>query len=119
MNVKQYEDAEFSLCEAYPLHEHIKKLIEETDELKAAANDFYREDLHRLVAETDPRAVHLLEEMVDVEIVIGHIRHLLADVNPALGQSYGWMREYKLSRQMIRLLTKDETFGSTKCRVES
>lgn len=107
------------IASSYTIVQHLEKVIEESQELIAAIESI---QICRCQSETEEmsnKITHLLEEIVDVQIVIDHTIKSMTDLNKSIPEIVKWMHEYKTARQMVRLLIKDESFGSQKCRAES
>lgn len=107
------------IASSYTLVQHLEKIIEESQELIAAIESI---QICRCQSETEKmnnKITHLLEEIVDVQIVIDHAIKSMTERNKSVPEIVKWMHEYKTARQMVRLLINDESFGSTKCQAES
>ena len=102
------------ITEKYPLIDHLVKLNEEMDELDEAIDPIFN-----CPASRNDHILHILEEIVDVQIVIDHVLRKLTEDYAFVPDVVKWMHDYKTARQMIRLLTNDKNFGSTKCQAES
>ena len=102
---------------AYSLEKHIRKLIEEMDELKQAAEiflqtqrlDCYKSDDYKTQALNN-----FLEEFVDVAIKMRHVWAVGIDRRLGRQDVCDRFEQYKLARQLMRMSLKDESFGSTK-----
>lgn len=104
---------------SYTLVQHLEKIIEESQELIAATESIQRCRCQSETEEMNDKIIHLLEEIVDVQIVIDHAIKSMTELNKSVPEIVKWMHEYKTARQMVRLLINDESFGSTKCQAES
>lgn len=102
------------ITEKYSLIDHLAKLSEEMDELDSAMAPIFN-----CPASLKENALHLIEEIVDVQIVIDHVLRKISEDKRLVPEIVKWMHEYKTARQMVRLLINDESFGSTKCQAES
>lgn len=107
------------IASSYTLVQHLEKIIEESQELIAATESIQICRCQSETEEMNDKITHLLEEIVDVQIVIDHAIKSMTDLNKSIPEIVKWMHEYKTARQMVRLLIKDESFGSTKCQAES
>lgn len=107
------------IASSYTLVQHLEKIIEESQELIAAVESIQICKCQSETEEMNNKITHLLEEIVDVQIVIDHAIRSMTDLNKSVPDIVKWMHEYKTARQMVRILINDETYGSTKCLAES
>lgn len=114
MDIYKLDKAHAFITEKYSLIDHLGKLSEEMDELDSAMAPIFN-----CPASLKENALHLIEEIVDVQIVIDHVLRKLTEDYAFVPDVVKWMHEYKTARQMVRILINDETYGSTKCPAES
>lgn len=114
MDIYKLEEAHAFITEKYSLIDHLGKLSEEIDELDSAMDPIFN-----CPASLKANALHIIEEIVDVQIVIDHVLRKLTKDYTFVPDVVKWMHEYKTARQMVRLLVNDESFGSQKCQAES
>lgn len=114
MDIYKLNKAHAFITEKYSLIDHLVKLSEEMHELDSAMAPIFN-----CPASLKENAPHLIEEIVDVQIVIDHVLRKLTEDYAYVPDVVKWMHDYKTARQMIRLLTNNKDFGSTKCPAES
>lgn len=104
------------IVDFYDTEVHLKKLVEELDELKKAT-DFYLASIGPMVEDRAYRAhaqACFFEEFVDVAIKMRHVYEKIIRPNCYAAEMCDCFEQYKLARQMVRMSLKDESFGSTK-----
>lgn len=105
------------IIHAYTPREHIKKLVEELDELKRAAGSYletYRAQCFKSPKEVDAIKYAFLEEFVDVAIKMRHVYELEVLRRFGMDAVCDDIERFKLARQCVRIDIKDETYGSNK-----
>lgn len=105
------------IIRAYGPKDHLKKLIEELDELKNATDAYlkiFKADCFKSPKEKDAIKYAFLEEFVDVAIKMRHVYAL--EVGDCFHQIdvCDDIERFKIARQCVRIDIKDETYGSNK-----
>lgn len=116
MNFEQTKE-DRKIIYAYSPEDHLKKLIEELDELKRAAGAYLetiKTYCHKSPREKDAIKYAFLEEFVDVAIKMRHVYELEVSRCFGMGAVCDDIERFKIARQCVRIDIKDETYGSNK-----
>ena len=114
-------EANRKISDYYEIADHLTKLEEELMELADASMALRARLDEGPIPDhiSEPAFVDFIEEFADVTLKMQHVERLLNNLGSRVEFTLHDMKIFKAARQLIRINTKDESFGSQKCRAES